>query len=451
MKVIVIGAQYVGSISGGGGVHVRELTRELGKLGHDVLVLSMGLGDHPKEEEILLEDPHNTYSSEREARIKVVRFWTEDSKNVKSPFAGTKQQEIDRLMEFRKQVLDFLVERDGDEVLHIHGHFVVPAMAKDLKKKTKHKIVNSIHSFESIFSERKKEDDRAGEKLIELMEEMEREAIEHSDCLIVRSEEVKEQISEKFPDAVKKTRIEVVSSGVSSVFIHHPPVAAQELKRIRDKYKISGKLILNVNRIDPSKGIDILLEAYVRFYTDYMQTSAEGDCLSLLIAGMIEEKNRWYCDRLEKIIAGIEDPQIRKSISIHYDIPEQDKIALFDLAGIFVLSSLVEPFGITAVEALAKNVPVVASAVEGPKDIMGLKEVKEPFSPALGGVLVKYDDPNTRVHNLFKGMKYILENPDEIKQLVARGRSKTLAQYSWEALVVKKLEIYKQVQHNVTA
>jgi len=445
MDVIIISAQYVGSISGGGGVHVRELTLELGKLGHTVLVLSMGLGDSPREEELLLQDPHNPDPMKREARIEVVRFWTEDSRSISTPFAGTKQEEIDRLVAFREQVLDYLVDRDGDEVVHIHGHFAVPAMARELKQRTRHRIVTSIHTFESI-SERAKGKDGAGQKFIRIMEAMEREAIEHSDCVIVRSEAVREQIAELFPGAADRARIEVISSGVSSSFIHQPPLAETELERIRIRYHVSGKLILNVNRIDPSKGIENLIEAYVRLYQDNRRAHVGGEGLSLVIAGMIEEKNRWYNNRLETMIMGISDDEIRRSISIHQNIPEQDKLGLFEMASVFVLSSLLEPFGITVVEALAKNVPVVAAAVEGPKDIMDLEQVEPPFAPAAGGVLVHYDDPETRAANLFEGMRYVLENPEDTEARVGRGRDKTLAQYSWEALVQKKLAIYEQVR-----
>jgi glycosyltransferase involved in cell wall biosynthesis len=258
MKVIIIGAQYVGSITGGGGVHVVELTRELGKLGHEVLVLCMGLGNAPEELDLVLEDPHNPDPSRRKATVHVKRFFPADADKIKSPFAGTKQEEIDRLKAFRQQVLEYLLKLDGDGVVHIHGHFAVPAMAKELKEKGRYKIVNSIHTFESI-SERVKGKDGAGEEFVKQMEEMEEEAILHSDHLIVRSEEVLRQITGLFPQAVKQTPISVISSAVSSLFIHEPAPDEFELRAVKGRYGVSGDLILNVNRIDPSKGIENLL------------------------------------------------------------------------------------------------------------------------------------------------------------------------------------------------
>jgi len=423
---------------------VVELTRELGKLGHEVCVLCMGLKDSPAEEEIVLEDPHNPDPDRREARIKIVRFFPEDAAGISSPFAGTKRQEIDRLINFRKQVLEYLLSRSGSEVVHIHGHFAVPAMAKDLKDSGDYKIVNSIHTFESI-SERTKGADGAGDEFVSIMEEMENEAILNSDHLIVRSEQVKQQVTKLFPEAMRKTPTTVLPSAVSSVFIHAPAQKDENLTRVRKKYNVDGNLILNINRIDPSKGIENLLLAYPMLYKDLKQTRPADFRLSLVIAGMLENKNRWYLDKLRDIISQIESSEIRNSISIHQDIPEEDKSALFDLAEVFVLSSLLEPFGITVVEALAKNVPVVASGVEGPKDILDQKEIKAPFSLADGGILVNYDEPDRRAGNFFQALKYVFENPQDMKQRTIVGRTKTLAQYSWEALVQKKIEIYEAV------
>jgi glycosyltransferase involved in cell wall biosynthesis len=438
MKIIIVGAQYVGSITGGGGVHVVELTRELGKLGHEVLVLCMGLGNAPQELDLVLEDPHNPDPGKRKATVHVKRFFPADADKIKSPFAGTKQQEIDRLKAFRQQVLEYLLKLDGDGVVHIHGHFAVPAMARELKEKGRYKIVNSIHTFESI-SERVKGKDGAGEEFVKQMEEMEEEAIRHSDHLIVRSEEVLRQITGLFPQAVKTTPISVISSAVSSLFVHEPPPDEFDLLAVKGKYGVQGDLILNVNRIDPSKGIENLLGAYPRLY-EHLRTKP-----SLVIAGMIEKKNRWYHDKLQDIIAAIPEKEIRDSISIHQNIPEPDKLALFELAKVFVVSSLLEPFGITMVEALAKNVPVVASGVEGPKAVMNRKEVAAPFTKADGGLLVNYDDADKRADNMFEALKHFFENPKEIKESAALGRAMALGKYSWEGLVERKLEIYRKV------
>jgi len=445
LKIIIVSAQYIGSISGGGGIHVVELTRELGKLGHNVTVLSMCLGKYKKKETIILKDPYNPDKNRRRAKIKVIRFSVKDSKDIKSPFEGTKMQEINRLMEFRRKVVNYLIQHNGNEVLHIHGHFVIPGMAKDLKQAgTKYKIINSIHTVESI-SEIKKGKDGADKKCIRIMQEMEQDAIIYSDCVILRSKKVKQQVIKFFPEAVKKAKkIAIRSSGVSSLFIHQPVLKNSQLKAIRKKYNISGDLVLNINRIDPSKGIENLIEAYAKLY-QFQRKKCKNQKLSLVIAGMIEEKNKWYYSRLLKAIKSIKEKEIRTSISIHHNIPELDKIGLFNMARVFVLPSLLEPFGITIVEALAKNIPVVASGVEGPMDIMNVKKMRSPFITAPGGVLADYNKPSKRADHLFQSLKYVFSYPHKIEKLVLQGRKKTLKKYAWESLVQQKIKIYQNV------
>jgi len=446
MKLIIVSAQYIGSISGGGGVHVVELTRELGKLGHDILVLSMLLKWNKEKETVILRDEFNEDPKKRRAKVKVIRFKVKDYLKINSPFEGSKEEEINRLIEFKNKVLEWLIKHNGDEIVHLHGHFVVPSLAKDIKKHNlKYKIVNSIHTVESI-SEITKGKDGASKRFIKIMQDMEREAIEYSDYLILRSKKVLQQVKEFFPDVIKKTKVAIMPSAVSSVFIHHPPLSNKKLSNLKKRYSIKGDLILNINRIDPSKGIENLIKSFPKLYK-YLLKKDKSVKLNLIIAGMIEEKNKWYYERLMNLINKIEEKSIRESIGIFQNISEEDKMGLFNLAKVFVLTSLLEPFGITIVEALAKDVPVIASGVEGPRDIMGVKEVPEPFKLAKGGILVNYDNPSKRANNLFEALKYCFTNYSKVKKIAKQGKIKTLEKYAWEALVKEKIKIYEKVKN----
>jgi len=442
MKIYIVSAQYIGSITGGGGIHVVDLSRELAKLGHNVIVLSMGIGKSKKEEIVTLKDPFNPDPKKRKCKVKVFRFWTSDSKRINGPFEGTKLEEINRLEKFGKKVVEFLKKYNEETIVHLHGHFMIPSIAKELRESTKFKIVSSIHTFESI-SEARKGKNGAGPKLIEFMREKEEQAIKYSDCLIVRSKAVKEQISSMFPESVKSANIAVISSGVSSVFIHHPPFSEKHLELLKQKYKIKGRLIFNLNRIDPSKGIEYSIEALYKVIKELKKIEKKNyKEVSMVVAGMLEEKNQWYLERLQKMVKKL---KLEENVSFHIGISEDDKIGLFNLADVFLLSSIIEPFGITIVEALSKDVPVVAAGVEGPKDIMGVKEVKKPYIWANGGAIVYYDDPTQRAEYISKAILNVFAHPEKVKNLVKKGKKRVLSIYAWESLVKRKLEIYKKV------
>jgi len=440
LKIYIVSAQYIGSITGSVGIHVVDLSRELGKLGYDVTVLSLGIGKNKKEETVVLDDTFNPDPNKRKCRVKVVRFWTKDSKNISGPFEGTKLQEINRLEEFGNKVISYLKRHNEKAVVHLHGHSIIPAIAKELKEKTNFKIVTSIHIFESI-SEARKGQDGAGAKFIKFMQEKEQIAIKYSDYVIVRSKAVKDEISRLFPTTVKNSKIYVIPSGVSSVFIHHPPHRLEKLEMIKNKYNIRDKLIFNLNKIDPSKGIEYAIEAFDKVKKFEKKRAGNGNNISLVIAGMLENKNEWYLERLQKLTKKF---KLENNVSFYIDISEDDKLGLFNLADIFLLPSIIEPFGIPIVEALAKDVPVVAAGVEGPMDIMGVKKVKPPFLWAKGGAIVYYNDPTKRSEYLSEAILAMFHHPKKREKTVEIGKKKVLSVYSWESLVKKKIEIYKK-------
>ncbi|MBN1898308.1 MAG: glycosyltransferase family 4 protein [Spirochaetes bacterium] len=441
MKIYIVSAQYIGSITGGGGIHVVDLSRELSKLGHGVIVISMGIGDNKKEETVTLSDPFNPDPTKRESKVKVFRFWTKDSHHISGPFEGSKLEEINRLEEFGRQVLQFLKKIKDKSVIHLHGHFMIPSIAKELRDKDNFRIITSIHTFESL-SEARKGKDGAGAKFIEFMQEKERQAIKYSDYLVVRSHAVKDQITSLFPADVKNANIEIISSGVSSVFIHHPSLGGDKLDLLKQKYRIKGKFIFNLNRIDPSKGIEYGIEALPKLIKKLKKTEGKTSRgVSMVIAGMIEDKNQWYLERLEKIVKKL---GVDKSVSFYTDISEEDKIGLFNLADVFLLSSIIEPFGITIVEALSKNVPVVTAGVEGPMDIMGVRKVEKPFIWGNGGLVVYYNNPLKRSEYISESLFAVFKNPEKVSKLIEKGKKKVLSIYAWESLVQKKLSIYRK-------
>jgi len=122
MRICVVSVQWIPIITGGGGVSVVNLVREISK-NHDVIVYCFGLGDLLEEEIIALEG----------SRVKVRRFFTRDSRQISNPFEGSKRDEIARLKEFADHVVRAL-DCTYFDVIHLHGHFVVPSIARRLRR-----------------------------------------------------------------------------------------------------------------------------------------------------------------------------------------------------------------------------------------------------------------------------------------------------------------------------
>ena len=110
---------------------------------------------------------------------------------------------------------------------------------------------------------------------------------------------------------------------------------------------------------------------------------------------------------------------IPKKHNTEHEIPQLYRLAA-QSHGIFVNAALVEPFGLTLIEAAASGVPVVATDDGGPRDI--IKNCRN-------GLLVDVSEPDNIAEAIWK----ILENPDLWDNLSSDGIKNVGKHYTWEA------------------
>lgn len=103
-----------------------------------------------------------------------------------------------------------------------------------------------------------------------------------------------------------------------------------------------------IGRLNPSKGIENLLDACASL-------AKEGFVFSLRIAGDGEKR---YSDRLRVRVGEL---GLGSQVTFVGDVREKEKDAFFASADVLMVPSHVENFGIVVAEALAHEVPVIAS------------------------------------------------------------------------------------------
>ena len=107
-------------------------------------------------------------------------------------------------------------------------------------------------------------------------------------------------------------------------------------------------------------------------------------------------------------------------------------ISAYKAADIFVLPSLLEPFGIVVLEAWSAGVPVIVSKVGG------LQRLVE---DGVTGVFFDTSDIQTFMDAFYK----LKANPDLIKSLKANSLKMATENYSWEKITGKLLDFYRKV------
>ncbi len=112
---------------------------------------------------------------------------------------------------------------------------------------------------------------------------------------------------------------------------------------------------------------------------------------------------------------------IPKKHDFEHEVPELYRIAA-RRKGVFVNPALVEPFGLTLLEALACGLPVVATHDGGPRDIMRNCDA---------GILV--DPTDTRA--IARAVKDIIVHPEQWRRFSKNGIMNTRSHYTWESHV----------------
>jgi starch synthase len=119
-------------------------------------------------------------------------------------------------------------------------------------------------------------------------------------------------------------------------------------------------------------------------------------------------------------------------------LPRDELCALLTAATVFVCPSVYEPLGIVNLEAMACETAVVASAVGG---------IPEVVADAQTGVLVPYLAVSAEEFEagLADAVNRLCRDRERAAAMGKAGRERVLAEFAWEAVAHRTLELYRSV------
>jgi len=237
--------------------------------------------------------------------------------------------------------------------------------------------------------------------------------------VIATTPQQKDIICEKY--GIPEQKVAVITPGFdANKYRRIDKEAVTEVARQRNW---PDKFIMAVGRIAANKGYDLLLEA-----TKYVLEEIDGVKLVLRIGSEKPTKNEiQQKDELLRLAEklGISD----KLLFLDY-IEELEY--LYNAGRVFVLSSTYEPFGMTAIEAMACGTP---SAVT---DKGGLKYFLEDGKDAM--IVDPFD-----TRKLAKAIVSLLEDQRLCSEISQKGYDKAHSMFTWEIIANKTLEIIRQL------
>lgn len=177
-------------------------------------------------------------------------------------------------------------------------------------------------------------------------------------------------------------------------------------------------IVLGLGRLHYVKGFDFLISAFKKVIDEQ-----EGS--SLIIVGPDEG----VLDELKELRERL---SIRDKVIFPGPLYGQDKLAAYQDADVFVLSSRTESFGLVVFEALMCGTPVIVSDTVGVKDFI---------SKYGAGFVTPDGDTESLAQNILR----VLKKGGEIEKSVQSGQRYIKEFYSWPEIVEKIEKVYVEL------
>lgn len=237
-----------------------------------------------------------------------------------------------------------------------------------------------------------------------------------------------------------KTIIEVIPTGVEidPFQKNTPPMRINTDKKF---------LFLNVGSGFPRKGIDVLLEAYVKEFS-------KEDDVCLVLKTFPNPHNK-TSEQIKSIVRS-DGPEV---IHIDTDISQEELASLYKKCDCCVSPTRGEGFGLTMAEAMLCKIPVITTNYGGHLDFCNEENsylINFELKPSNTHLREEYSlehslwaEPD--VDHLCHLMRHVYENKDslEVKEKVDKAYTNILTNFTWEVSAKKTTNFLEKIQSNI--
>lgn len=323
--------------TGGQVVYVLELAKKLAQLGYKVDIWTRRFEDQVAEEEV-----------------------TEDVRILRVPCGGPdfipKEYLYRELLEWSENALR-LIRREGLAYEFINSHYWDAGVAgQRLSEALNVPHIHTPHSL-GIWKQRQMLTDYPDkadtfEAEFNFAERIKHETIIFRSCALVIAT-TSEQVALLVEDyGLDRERVHMIPPGYDDNRFF--PVSEASRRVIRQRLGFEGKTVLALGRLATNKGYDLLIDAFSvmiqRVPDAVLRLAVGGENMDEQEAGILQELK----EQVERL--GLSD-------KVHFSgyVQEEDLADTYRAADLFVLSSRYEPFGMTAIEAMACGTPTVVT------------------------------------------------------------------------------------------
>ncbi len=273
------------------------------------------------------------------------------------------------------------------DIIHAHDWMAYKAgiLAKQLTGKP---LVVHIHATEF--------DRSGGNNVHQAVYDIERAGLHAADKIIAVSEYTKNKIVDHY--GVDSHKVEVVHNAVTKGNTQH-------------KFNKNSKMVLFLGRLTLQKGPDYFIKA-AKKVVEFRPN------VQFVIAGS--------GDMQEHLIKEVATSNLSEKILFTGQLSREEVDRVYQMADVFVMPSVSEPFGMTALEAMANGTPVIVSKQAGVCEVVGhcLK--------------VDFWDINELVNRIISVLDH-----DELQNEMVINASTEVKRFNWHDVAKKCIDIYQ--------
>lgn len=366
MKVLMFGWEFPPHITGGLGTACFGITKAMTQLGnHVIFVVPKTYGDEDgnytklvSASDVSIDLSQNFYKefwdniSYIEINSKLIPYLgTDDYFNVinkgEKYVALEKNNIHSKKYEFSGKYGDTLLEeveryamvaaklaKDNDyDIIHAHDWLTYKAgvISKNISGK---KLVIHVHATEF---------DRSGENINQMVYDIERFGMDNADHIVAVSDYTRNIIINRYGQLPEK--VTTIHNGADT-FVNKDYAIERTVKE---------KVVTFLGRITFQKGPDYFIEAASKVLKVYPN-------VRFVMAGS--------GDMLNRMVALVAKKRISKNFHFTGFLKGEDVNKMFALSDVYVMPSVSEPFGISPLEAMNSNVPVIISKQSGVSEVL---------------------------------------------------------------------------------
>jgi glycosyltransferase involved in cell wall biosynthesis len=287
-----------------------------------------------------------------------------------------------------------IARREEFDVIHAHDWLTFKAgiKAKEISKKP---LVVHVHATEF--------DRTGGNGINKFVYDLEKEGMEKADRVITVSNYTKNMVVSNY--GINPAKIDVV----------HNAVEFTDYSYGMNKTRISNedKVVLFLGRITLQKGPDYFIYAAKRVIDNYPNVrfimAGSGDMEPFIIEKAAE--------------LGISDKVLFAGFMKGKEVDEA-----YRMADLYVMPSVSEPFGITPLEALRNNVPVIISKQSGVSEVLQ------------NALKVDFWDIDEMANKIINVLKY-----GELREELSERGSEEVRKFSWLTPAGKCIDVYNKM------